>query len=440
MIHPGPDPRPPAPPVDGSSRRAIELASYASFILIGWVGLFVPTLLRVLKDDFGRSDAEFGLVYLVIALLFAVGALTSGLIAGRMGRRVVVVTAALLIAGGMAFEAVAPAWPIFVVGAGLAGAGCGSIDALVSSVVMDLSVAGSGSGLNMLHLFYGVGALAAPLTIGALLGLGIDWRTLALATGLVGLTLAAPLARVGSVPPRPRPIEADADPIRSATARRGLRLALAALAIAIACYVAAENGLSSWLVGFLGDESMSVATLTLGLFWAGLATGRLFASRVADRYPPVRFTAACALVGGVAILVAVGPTSGTVRIGLFLVAGFAFGPVYPMIMAVAGSLFPHRAAAVAGIVTAAGVAGAITYPPLVGLVSGVAGLGAGMFGAAVLIFASGGAVVVAGRLAGRDDEAEPEDRLSRLRRRPARAAAGLGTRQGSPAAPRTRRR
>ena len=384
----------------GRPAHALLLTSYASFILIGWTGLFVPSLLRLLKEDFARSDAEFGLVYLVIALFFGAGALSSGLIAGRVGRRVVLPAAALLIGGGMALEGVAPTWPIFLVGAGLAGAGSGAIDAVVSSVIMDLAVAGSGSGLNRLHLFYSVGALAGPLTIGLLVGLGVDWRLLALATSLAGVALAGPLARVGSVPPRPRPTVSPAAADRRDALQSGLRLALAALGIAIACYVAAESGVSSWLVGFLANVPMTVATVALGGFWGGIAAGRLVASRIADRFDPVHFTASCAVAGGVAILAAVGVASDPLRIAFFVAAGFAFGPVYPMIMAVAGSLFPHRAAAVAGIVTAAGVAGSIVYPPLMGLIAGVAGLGAGMLGAALLIFVSGGAVLVAGRLAG----------------------------------------
>ena len=119
--------------------RAIMLASYAGFLLVGWTGLFVPSLIRVLQVDFVRSDAEFGLVYLVIALLFAAGALSSGLIAGLVGRRVVNAAAALLIAGGMALEVAAPAWPVFLAGAGLTGAGCGAINAAVNSIVMDLA-------------------------------------------------------------------------------------------------------------------------------------------------------------------------------------------------------------------------------------------------------------------------------------------------------------
>jgi len=378
--------------------RQVVLAAYASFILIGWSSLFVPSLLRILQADFVRSDAEFGLVYLVGALLFATGALSSGLISEHVGRGVVSATGVLLIAGGFAVEAVAPSWPVFLVGAALAGGGCGATDAIGSSVIMDLSTSESGSGLNRLHLFYSVGALAAPIAIGLVIGIGLEWRLIAIVSSVAGLALARPLLLAGSIPARPAPPDTVADVARGSSRFTGLHLALAGLGVAIACYVAAESGVSSWLVGFLADEPMTTATLSLSLFWVGIASGRIVASRIAGRFDPVQFTATCAWVGGIAILAAVGLASGPLRIGLFLAAGFAFGPVYPMIMAVAGSLFPHRAAAVAGIVTSAGVVGSVSYPPLMGLIAGFAGLGAGMLGAAILILLGGAMVAVVGRL------------------------------------------
>ena len=379
------------------TQREVVFGSYASFILVGWSSLFVPSLLRILQSDFARSDAEFGLVYLVSALLFATGALSSGLTSEHFGRGVVSATGALLIAGGFALEAVAPAWPVFLLGAALAGGGCGATDAIGSSVIMDLSTSESGSGLNRLHLFYSVGALAAPIAIGVAIGLGVEWRLIAIASGLAAVALARPLLRAGSIPARPAPPELTANGARSPARLSGLRLALAGLGLAIACYVAAESGISSWLVGFLADEPMTAATLALSLFWVGIAGGRIVASRIAGRFDPVQFTATCALAGGIAVLAAVGLASGPLRIGLFLAAGFAFGPVYPMIMAVAGSLFPHRAAAVAGIVTSAGVVGSVSYPPLMGLIAGYAGLGAGMIGSAILILLGGATVAAVGR-------------------------------------------
>ncbi|HSW42222.1 MAG TPA: MFS transporter [Patescibacteria group bacterium] len=379
--------------------RGVFAVSYASFTLIGWTALLVPSYLRVIQAGFSRTDAEFGLVYLVFALMFATGAMSAGLIADLIGRRIVLPATGLLITVGLATVSAAPTWGIFVVGAGLAGAGAGAVDALVNSVVMDLSATGRGGGLSRLHLFYSIGALAAPLAIGVLAEAGISWRPVAAATAVAGLLLAIPLRRVGAVPPRQRVTSASPPAGRSRPPiGLSVRLALATLGIGIACYVAAEAGVTSWLVAYLAEEPMSVAALALGLFWAGLAAGRLVASRIADRLHPVSFAAFCGLASALALAAAIAGPPGPLRIALFMATGFAFGPVYPMIMTVAGMLVPHRAAAVSGTLTAAAIAGSVVYPPLMGLMSGRAGLGAGMAGAALLAAVSGAAVVIARRM------------------------------------------
>ena len=72
---------------------------------------------------------------------------------------------------------------------------------------------------------------------------------------------------------------------------------------------------------------------------------------------------------------------------LFGLVGFAFGPVYPLIMAVGGDLYPTRSAAVSGFLSGCAVIGAIVYPPLMGFISVEAGLTVAMVGAALLSFA-----------------------------------------------------
>jgi fucose permease len=387
-----------------SSRRVV-VAAYASFVLIGWSSLLAPSLIRDIKGEFGQTDAGFGLLYFVASFFFAAGAFLSGALAGRIGRRTILAAAALALATGLAAEGLAPTWPILLAGVAFAGFGGGTIDAGVNSVVMDLSASGRGSALNRLHLFYSVGALGAPIVMGMLLDAGLAWRLPMLVSAVAALLLVAPLRSVGAVPARPRAVAADLVAGRSGP---DFRLPLAALGIAITCYVATELGVSNWAVEFLSDEPISVATLALGLFWLGHAGGRLIAIRVADRFPPVAFTVACVFFAAGALIAAVVGPGGGLRLALFAAVGLGLGPVYPMIMAVAGSLYPHRAAAVSGLLTSAGVAGAVVYPPLMGLASETVGLGAGMLGAAVLAMASGIAVIAAGRrAAGRAPEPVP---------------------------------
>jgi fucose permease len=176
-------------------------------------------------------------------------------------------------------------------------------------------------------------------------------------------------------------------------------LPLVLLAVAITSYVAAESGVSSWLVRFLDTAPIGVATLALSLFWAGLALGRLVASRVADRFAPMSVVTACGLAAGAAILAAVVVPWIGVSIALFAVAGVACGPIYPMIVASAGALYPTRANAVSGVLTAAAVTGSVVYPPAMGLVSNGLGLGVGMAGAGLFAVVCAGAMVGARLLA-----------------------------------------
>ena len=83
---------------------------------------------------------------------------------------------------------------------------------------------------------------------------------------------------------------------------------------------------------------------------------------------------------------------------LFGLVGFASGPVFPMIVAIAGDRFPERSAAVGGFMTGAAVFGSVLYPPIMGFMSVNIGLAAAMLGAGVLSLACAVSLLAARRL------------------------------------------
>ncbi len=144
---------------------------------------------------------------------------------------------------------------------------------------------------------------------------------------------------------------------------------------------------------FQDAASNDVATATLAGFWGALALGRLLAVLVADRFRPIRFTTACAAGAAIALLGAILVPWLPLSIVLFAISGFAFAPVYPMIMTIAGALYPSRLAAVSGGLAGSAVIGGIVYPPLMGFISVEAGIGVAMIGAGLLAVASVAALV-----------------------------------------------
>ena len=269
--------------------------------------------------------------------------------------------------------------------------GMGAIDGGMNGLVLDLYPAGRGRALNLLHLCFSLGALASPLVVGRVVDAGASWQSVILvsAGGAVPLAVLFAVVRL----PSGRHVHAPG----ASAIRTGLALPLVLLAVAIACYVGAEIGVSNWLVRYLEAASLTLATSALALFWGCLALGRLVSARLGDRFDHAWFAAMCAIASAAGLVAAVAVPSLPVSIVLFGVVGFAFGPVYPLIMAVAGDRYPARSAAVSGFLSGVAIIGAIIYPPVMGFVSVGAGLGAAMLGAAALVFVSGVVLVSVAR-------------------------------------------
>jgi fucose permease len=378
-------------------RRGAALFGYLGLLMLGWSGLLLPSLIRSIEHDFAQSDAGIGLLYFVTAVTYAVGSFGGGITAERFGWRRLLCIATLFSALGLAIQAVAPSWTVFLLATVPRGLGMGATDGGANGLFLDLYPTSRGRALNLLHVFFSLGALISPLAVGQLVEARVPWQLMLLITGVAWLPLAA-IVGVADLPAAGHTPGHGTRP-----ARLGLALPLVLLGVAISCYVASEIGVSNWLVRFLEPAPLTVATLALSLFWGGLTLGRLLSAFLADRFEHTRFAIVSMLAASAALVLAVLVPALPIAIALFALVGFAFGPVYPLIMAIAGERFPGRAAAVSGFLAGTSVVGSIIYPPVVGFLSVTVGLVVAMLGMAVLGFACAGALVVVAGRAGRAD-------------------------------------
>jgi fucose permease len=390
------------PPI--SRPVAAGVVGCLAFLLIGWSGLVVPSLIRSVRDAFGQSDAGIGVFYFLYAASYASGSFGGGFATERLGRRVVLPLAAALLAAGLVAMGTAPGWAIFLLAALPAGFGGGAIDGGVNGLFLDLYRTGRGRALNLLHLFFSLGALSAPLAIGRLVEGGTDWRAVVVGTGMAAVPLAILLATVAMPAGRRARAERGTGPGVAVAPtnpdgpRLGSRLSrpLILLGVAIACYVASEVGVSNWLVRFLDRAALTTATTALALYWGGLAVGRLVSARIADRFDHLAFTIVWVVAMSLTLAAAILVPSLEASIGLFALAGFASGPVFPMIVALGGERYPDRSAAVSGFLAGVAVVGSVVYPPVMGFLSVGVGLTVAMLGNVVLGLAAAVALAATG--------------------------------------------
>ena len=387
----------PAPGLPGAARvpdHALRagLVAGAAYTLVGWRALLVPSLILFVAPAFGQADAGMGAYYLVTALAYGVGALFGGRFIRRFGARLILPSAAALMALGLLIQGFTGAWIVFALAGVFTSIGASSTDVGIQALVLDLFPHARGRALNLLHVAYGVGALMAPLLLAALVAFGVPWQWLMTGSGIamaiagVGLALTVPPDPVLHIPTTD--VE-EAGTVGAAVRTRRLPLFLLVMAVSITCYVAAEAGVSDWLVRYLAALPLTQASLALTLFWGGIAAGRLIFARIGNRLDPQRSAAALAVAGGamltVALVLPISPASPL----LFGAVGLAFGPIFPLIVAAAGARMPGESATVTGTLVFAAVVGAVIYPPAIGFLSDVIGLQAAMMGTAVMAFACG---------------------------------------------------
>ena len=390
-------------------RLPAGVVGFVTLLAIGWTGLLLPSLVRQVEATFSQTDAGMGVVYLLYAIAYATGSFIGGPLTERIGRRRVLGGATLVHGLGVVGLGVAPDWGLFLVAALTAGAGAGFLDGGANGLVLDVYREGRGRAMNLLHLSFSVGALAAPLVIGTLVTGGVAWQSIVIGTGALVVLLALAYAVVPmpsgrrATPTRPGDAATSdpSDPFHDASVRRLLAGPLLLLGLAIAMYVASEVGVSNWLVRFLEPAPLTTATLALSLYWAGIAVGRLVSSAIADRFDHLRFTIVSAAAMGLLLAFAILVPSLPWSIAGFALAGIASGPIFPMIVAVGGERYPERSAAVGGSLTGMAVVGAIVYPPAMGFLSVTVGLTAAMLGTVVLALLSAAALTAFGRASAR---------------------------------------
>jgi len=365
----------------------------AAFFALGIVLVLVGANQAAMARDLSMDLAASGFLGATLALGLGVGVTSAGPLVDRFPRRPLFVGACLLTAVALLTAETGMSYARAVVHVAAIGAGCGFYDTLLNATALDHWRERAAPALASLHAAATAGAVVGPPLV-AWTTAGSDWAASFHVLGLFYLALAAwativPLPESGADAARP------ALPAREGTldaARRTSLLAPALFALgAIAfAYVGVENGLTLFAVPWATSGlalSESAGRTSISVFWLGLLAGRLVL--VFQRRPPgAGLLAACSFAGA-AVVCTASALARPELVAVMGLAGLALGPVYPVMISLAGRRFPHATGTAAGLVGGAGALGGFALPWLTGVVGDAAGVvtAVGVLGAFCLLIA-----------------------------------------------------
>jgi fucose permease len=331
---------------------------YGSAALQGLTLVSFPALSSVLKHDLGFTDPQYGAIFLPQLALAALGAVGAGVLARRLGLRLLLGLAMLANALSQAFLAAAGrldpslAFPAVLLGTACMGFGFGVSGAPLNSYPPLFFPRRRDTALVALHSLIGGGLAAGPLLAQPFLR-AHAWTGFPLL--LLGLCVAAAVATAWAGLPE---LElAHPEPERGALAESPVRTRLFWTFAAIAIlYAFAEGTFSNWAVLYLHESKglpEETAGLALSVFWAALVAGRLLVSVLLLHVGIAGIWLTLPALMAATFLLLPLADGAVLGIGLFALAGLACSAFFPLSVALSTRRFPEHVAWVSSMLIAA---------------------------------------------------------------------------------------
>jgi FHS family glucose/mannose:H+ symporter-like MFS transporter len=256
----------------------------------------------------------------------------------------------------------------------LLGLGGGGLNTSTNALVSDLYAEERGPMLNVLGIFYGIGALCIPLLAAVIAGhLSITQMLQACA----GLATACAVLFLAMRFPAPSGAQ-------SFSWRQALQVAkypgVLVIGFLLFCQSGNEASIAGWTSTYVGSAGLGAraATLVLAVYWASLMMGRLMAARllrVVGKTELVLGSGVGAMAGAGILLAS---QAEWMLVAGAVVMGVSYAGVFPTTLAIAGDRYQKMAGTVFGLLFAIALVGGMTFPWAVGQISQATGVRMGM--------------------------------------------------------------
>ena len=342
---------------------------YLIFISLGLPDSLLGSGWPKMQAVFSVPSSYAGYVSMTISFMTIISALLSPRMIKHFHTKwITIVSIGLTIAGLLGFSMCSHYWMLFIFAVPY-GLGAGAIDASVNHYVANNY---SGSVMNFLHCFYGVGAVISPYIMALALKYarwneGYSWTSYIQVFILFVCIISLPLWKTNGK-------EEEEDHSDSVGIKEALKVpAVIFTLIAFYAYCAGEATCFLWTPSYFAGTKSGLSAETIASFgsliFGGLMLGRLISGFISNKLGDRRLIRIGIFVELIGIIMVFLPIDNyMVAAAGFVVIGTGMGPVYPAIQHMAPANFGKKySAAVIGLQMAAAYVGSTFMPMIFGL-------------------------------------------------------------------------
>ena len=350
---------------------------YLVFISLGLPDSLLGSGWPKMQVVFGVPSSYAGYISMTICFMTIISALLSPRMIKRFHTKWIVISSIVLTILGLVGFSISHRYEMLFIFAIPYGLGAGAIDASVNHYVASNY---SGSVMNFLHCFYGVGAMISPYIMSLALKYakwneGYLWTAFVQTAILAIVIISLPLWKGNES-------EAEEDRQESAGIRESIKVPGVLLTlIAFFAYCSGEATCFLWTPSYFAGTKSGLSDERIAAFGAlifgGLMLGRLISGFISNIFGDKKLIRLGIILEFIGIFMLFIPTQNYLIAAIgFVIIGTGMGPVYPAIQHMAPTNFGKRySAAVIGLQMAFAYTGSTFMPMVFGVLQQHIGIG-----------------------------------------------------------------
>ena len=354
-------------------KRSVIDHCYLTYFISGMVILIFGVILPNLIEERNLSFTAAGGLLSFLAIGNLCSSLVYPVFCGMMSQKTAVVVLAVPYPVCLFLFTMGLPVPVLYVMIFLIGITKGMITIINNHAIRQVT-GSSNQYLNLLHMWYAVGAFLSPFVTMLLMGAGMNWKTilrlLAVLTVLIVLSYATMDYRKIEKEVEKKAGEENGG--SSMTKEKfwflkntGFLLAVGALFF----YMGLENSVNGWFVTYLkstGFMSTSLATVMVSVTWIMIMIGRIVIASISKSVPPAKILAVISALQFVSVLILVFADHTTMAALILL--GLGMAGAFPTTTAFTGDLMGNSPLGMS-VFTGIGSLGGILTPQVIGVLA-----------------------------------------------------------------------
>ena len=328
------------------SHKRLLLTQYLGLVTMGFLASIIGPLLLLIRSELHLTYGQSGLLLSGPFIGVMITVLIGGTWADRYGKKPYLITGGIFMVIGLLGSMLANSYIGLLTLIIIAGIGFGVYEIGMNALCADGSGENKGAAMNLLHVFFGIGAVAGPILATLTMNLTGSWRP---AFGIVAiLPIIVSCLVLSLFLPRPATkVMPKGHPYRN------WFIWLVGLTTFI--YIGIESVFFGWLPAYwriLPQSGFIPASITTVIFWLALTIGRLVGSRIIDRVGMSRFmTFSTGATLAMAILWCFFAKNAFGSLGIVFIIGIIIAGIFPTIMASTTAHYPERTAEISAFIT-----------------------------------------------------------------------------------------